>query len=428
MTDPHLPALRRRDALAWLSCTAVAGSAHGAAARLTVATYPDLDRALKLALPAFARRHPGVAVNIVSLAHKDHHTAMTTALAAGAALPDLIALDMDFMGKFVESAGLEDLSRPPYGAQRYRDRVARFAWQAGMNRAGALKALPVDAGPGALFYRHDLLARAGLAEADLTGSWDGFVAAGRQLRAATGACLVANAQDLKDIRIRAGLADGEGVFFDADGRSLVQTPRFQRAFELARQAREAGVDARVRVWTNEWAEGFRRDAIATQMMGSWLGGHLKHWLAPGTAGRWRAAALPEGAAAAWGGSFYAIPVQSGNKALAWELLRLLALDREQQLAAFRGLDAFPVLLAAQDDGFLAEPIPFLAGQPARLQWRDMARRVPALALDRYDAVADEVVKVALDEVLVGRKRVAQALADARATIERRVRRRPGGRQ
>lgn len=394
-----------------------------ASVRLVVATYPDLDRAIKVALPAFARLHPGVEVNVLSLGHKDHHTAMITALAAGASLPDLIALDMDFMGKFIESAGLEDLSRPPYNAGLRRTKVARFAWQAGISRSGALRALPVDVGPGALFYREDLLARAGLGEQDLTRSWDSFIAAGRRIRSSTGAYLIAHAQDLKDIYIRAGLQDGEGVFFDAQGRSLVRTPRFQRAFELAKQARAAGIDAGVRVWTNEWAEGFRRDVIASQMMGSWLGGHLKNWLAPGTAGKWRSAPLPEGTAAAWGGSFYAIPVHSRHKSLAWELLQLLALDRTQQLAAFRSLDAFPVLLAAQEDEFLAEPIAFLGGQPARLQWREMAHRVPAIALDRYDAVADEVVRAELDKVLIRGKDIAQALRDAKNTIERRVRRR-----
>lgn len=414
--------LRRRDALMLLSC-AVAGGASATPARITVASYPDLDRALKLALPAFTRRHPQVQVNVVTLAHKDHHTAMTTALAAGAALPDLIALDMDFMGKFVDSAGLEDLSRPPYRAQTFESRFARHAWRAGVNRRGEIKALPVDTGPGALFYRTDLAERAGLRETDLTSSWEGFVDAGRRLKARTGAYLVAHAQDLKDIRIRAGLADGEGVFFDAAGRCQVQSARFRSAFALALRARDAGIDAGVRAWSNEWSEGFRRGAIASQMMGCWLGGHMKHWIAPGTSGRWRSAPLPEGVAAAWGGSFYAIPVHSQQKALAWELLQLLALDRAQQLAAFRSLDAFPVLLSAQDDGFLSESIDFLGGQSARLQWRDAVRRIPALAIDRYDAVADEVVRAELDQVLLRRKGIDQALADAQAKVERRVRRR-----
>lgn len=406
-----------------MSCGVFAGVANAVPVRLTVASYPDLDRGLRLALPAFARLHPGVEVNVVSLAHKDHHTAMTTAIAAGAALPDLIALDMDFLGKFLDSTGLEDLSRPPFNARAYESQIARFAWSAGVNRRLELKALPVDVGPGALFYRHDLLDRAGLQENDITASWEGFIAAGRRLLARTGAHLLAHAQDIKDIRIRAGLSNDEGVFFDAQGQSLVRTERFRRAFELAGQARDAGIDARVRAWSNEWSEGFRRGAIAAQMMGSWLGGHLKHWIAPETAGLWRSAPLPEGVAASWGGSFYAIPVHSRQKALAWDLLRLLALDRGQQVQTFRALDAFPVLLAAQDDAFLAEPIVFLGGQAARLQWRETARRIPALALDRYDAVADEVVRNELDLVLLHRKDINQALADAHGAIERRVRRR-----
>ena len=156
--------LRRREALMLLSCAA-AGGARAAPARITVASYPDLDRALKLALPAFARRHPGVAVNVVTLSHKDHHTAMTTALAAGAALPDLIALDMDFMGKFVDSAGLEDLSRAPYLAAGQASRFPAYAWRAGVNRRGEIKALPVDTGPGALFKALSVFA---LRDIDLT--------------------------------------------------------------------------------------------------------------------------------------------------------------------------------------------------------------------------------------------------------------------
>jgi len=48
---------------------------------LTVATFPDLDRAAKAAAPAWAKLHPDVELKIVSLQYPDHHTAMTTALA-----------------------------------------------------------------------------------------------------------------------------------------------------------------------------------------------------------------------------------------------------------------------------------------------------------------------------------------------------------
>jgi multiple sugar transport system substrate-binding protein len=43
-------------------------------------------------------------------------------------------------------------------------------------------------------------------------------------------------------------------------------------------------------------------------------------------------------------------------------------------------------------------------------------------VDKFDPVANEIVSAALDEVLEGRKPVAQALADADAALKRRVRR------
>ena len=42
--------------------------------------------------------------------------------------------------------------------------------------------------------------------------------------------------------------------------------------------RQLKLDARVNAWSNEWAEGFKRGTIATQMTGAWLAGHMNNWL------------------------------------------------------------------------------------------------------------------------------------------------------
>jgi multiple sugar transport system substrate-binding protein len=419
MTD-----MRRRRLAAAMAMAPVLSCAIAATpVTLIVASFPDLDRAAKIAIDGFAALHPNVRVRITSLSYDDYPTAMITALAAGANLPDVMAMDREIIGKLAESAGLEDLSLPPYNAMQYASQMPRFALAAARSSRGALAALPVDVGPGAMFYRADLVGQAGLTEHDLTQSWNSFIGAGKTLKARTGAYLLGNAVDIKDIYVRASLKDGDGVFFDDRGTVLVDSPRFVRGFELARDARAAGIDARVTAWSNEWSEGFRRDRIASQMMGSWLGGHFKNWIAPKLAGRWRSAPLPEGAFASWGGSFYAIPRKAQHKSLAWAFIRYLSLDKEQQLAAFRGLDAFPSLIAAQDDAFIDEPLAYFGGQRARQQWRDAARRIPAVDADRYDAVANDVVNAELEKVLEHGKNIPSALADARRGIERRVRRR-----
>jgi multiple sugar transport system substrate-binding protein len=398
------------------------GSASAARVTLTIAAFPDLDRSAKIAIATWSAVHPDVEVRLTTRAFADHHTAMTTAIATGANLPDVMAVDMDYLGKFAQTRGLEDLEAPPYDARAVAPLLAHAGLGPALGVGGKLRALPADIGPGALFYRADLLARAGLAEDDLTHDWASYIAAGVKLKRATGIYLLASAIDLKDILIRSGLSDGQGVFFDDAGHSEVESLRFVQAFTLARAARRAGIDARVAAWSSEWSEGFRRGRVATQMMGSWLGGHLKNWIAPAQSGLWRSAPLPGGTAASWGGSYWAIPVRAEHKALAWDFIRTLCLDRAQQLEAFRRLDAFPALLAAQQDDYLAQPIAYLGGQTARLQWRAASERVPALHVDRYDQVANDIVNAELDQVLEHDKSIPQALADARAAIERRARR------
>ncbi|MFG6447376.1 extracellular solute-binding protein [Roseateles sp. BYS180W] len=391
---------------------------------LTVAAFPAVDQIVRAALPAWRQRHPDVDIKVVSRQITDHHTAMTTALSTSFYLPDVMVLEVSYVGRFAQGGGLEDLSKPPYAIAQHRAQWVPYAYDQATNRAGAVVAAPMDIGPGTLLVRTDILAKAGVSERELTQSWDSYVAAGVRIKAATGAFLLAHARDMKDILIRTGVAPGEGLYFDRDSRVLVNSPRFRRAFELARQVRRLKLDAKVNAWSNDWSEGFKRGSLATQMSGAWMAGHLNNWLAPGTRGLWRAAPLPEGAYAAFGGTFLAIarsaPAQ--NKALAWEFIRFLCLDRQQQLAAFKSQDAFPALLAAQDDAFFDQPLAFLGGQVARRQWRDAAAHISAVSVHKQDDFAEEVVNTELDKVLDQDKDIATALADAQRLLERRAHR------
>ena len=391
---------------------------------LTVAAFPAVDKIVEAAIPAWTKLHPNVAIKVVSRQFADHHTAMTTALSTSFYLPDVMALEVGYVGRFAQGGGLEDLSKPPYDIRRFETRFVPYALRQATGRSGAIVAAPTDIGPGTLLVRSDILAKAGVSETDLTQSWESYVAAGITIKQRTGAYLLAHARDIKDIAIRTGIQPGEGLYFDQDSKVLVNTPRFVRAFELARQVRKNKLDARVSAWSNEWSEGFKRGTLATQLTGAWLAGHLNNWLAPATKGQWRALQLPGGAYAAYGGTFLAIArgAPAANKPLAWELIQLLTLNREMQLAAFKSQDAFPALVATYDDPFFEQPIAFLGGQPARLQWREATRHIAAVAVHKQDAFAGEVIDTELDKVLDHGKDVATALADAARLLEKRARR------
>jgi multiple sugar transport system substrate-binding protein len=425
-TRPSSRGLRRRDALVLPGALAFG---HGARATspvrtLTVAAFPAIDQIVRGAIPAWQARHPDIELKVVSRRSSDHHVAMTTALSSRSNLPDLFAVEADYVGRFSLGSGLEDLRRAPFNIEALRPRLVPFALAQATNPRGEIVSVPADIGPGTLLYRADLLARAKLTEADLIGTWDGYIEAGRRIKAATGAYLLAHARDMKDILIRAGVTPGDGVYFGRDNSVRVNTPHYARTFQLAREVRRAKLDAKVGSWSSDWSEGFRRGGIATQMMGAWLAGHLNNWLAPGTRGQWRAAHLPEGAYAAYGGTFYAIPRASNpeTKLLAWELATMLTTDRTLQLAAFRQHDAFPAAVETYTDPFFEQPIAFLGGQPARTVWREAAQRITAPRMHKQDRFAEEVINTELDKVLLRGKDIPTALGDAERLLKQRAHR------
>ena len=390
---------------------------------LTVAAYPAVDQIVKDSLAVWSKDNPDVEVKVVGREYMDHHTAMTTALAASSGLPDIMTIEYGYLGRFANSGGFENLLDSPYGAGQYQKEIVPFAWAQANHVKHGQTALPTDIGPGAMFYRADLAKSAGLTESDLNGSWESFIASAQKLKANGDIRIIAHARDVKDIVIRTGIQPGSGIYFDSNGKSVVGSdPRFKRAFELAKTVRDEGLDADIGAWSNEWGEALRRGDVATQMMGAWLGGHLKNWLAPDTAGNWRSTTLPEGANVSWGGTFYGIPKQSKNKELAWSLIKHLTLSRSQQEAAFVKHDAFPALISAHDASFFDEPIPFLGDQVARPTWRKTAMAIVPTEVFKHDAVAEEIVNAELDLVLTKGKSVADAIADAERMVARRARR------
>ena len=389
---------------------------------ITVAAYPAVDEIAKAAVTQWKKKHPGVEVKVVSRAFADHHTAMTTALSTTSNLPDVMVVEFGYVARFAEGGGLEDLGAAPYNIKTQQARFVPFAFRQATAASGAVVAVPADIGPGTLLYRADILKKAGVTEADLMQSWDAYLAAGVKIKAATGAYLVAHARDVKDIVIRSDIKPGEGLYIDAKGRVLVDSPRFVRAFELAKKVRDGKLDGKISAWSNEWSEGFKRGTIATQMSGAWLAGHLNNWLAPDTKGLWRASQLPEKAWGSWGGSFYTIPKGARNKALAWDFIQMMTLDPQMQLNAFKSQDAFPALVDVHNDAFFDQPIEFLGGQKARLLWRDASRKINAVDVHKLDPIAEEIINTEMDKVLDQGKDVRTALADAKALLERRVKR------
>lgn len=381
--------------------------------------FPDFDSSLNVLLPGFTEK-TGVKVDYLMNNHGDHHTKLTTNLATGSGAGDVVVVDVEKIGPFVASGGLVNLSAS-FKADQYKDDFAPYAWAQGQGADGDVYGIPVDLGPGVMYYRRDLLKDTGENINEVIKDWDSYIAYGEELKK-NNVYLIASAADVAQAIIFTTVGDNEGLYFDAKGKPIVTSPRFVKAFTIAKEIRDKGLDARITAWSNEWYEGFRKGTFATQLSGAWLLGHLQNWIAPETSGKWGVENLPNGIYGSWGGSFLSIPKQSEHKEAAWKLIQYMTTEREVQLKHFETIGAFPANKTTYDSPIFNEEIPFLGGQKARLLFADVAKNIKPVLPAKGDHVARAIIlENALMQVLDEDRDIKEALAEAERLIKRRTR-------
>ncbi len=397
----------------------LATTAYAAEDQIRFDGFPDFDSSLKVILPDF-EKETGIKVDYLMNNHGDHHTKLTTNLATGSGAGDVIVVDVEKIGPFVASGGLVNLSEQ-YSVDKYADRFAPYAWAQGKGADGSVYGIPVDLGPGVMYYRRDLFEKAGIDVNQAIKDWDSYIKAGEELKKHN-IQLIASAADVAQAIIFTTVPEGEGLYFDKDGNPVVTSERFVHAFEVAKEIRDKGLDSRILAWSNEWYEGFKQGTFATQLSGAWLLGHLKNWIAPETSGKWGVSDLPDGIYGSWGGSFLSIPTQSKKQDEAWKLIEYMTMRRDIQLKSFATIAAFPANVTTYDDPMFQEPIPFLDGQKARLLFANVAKNIKPVAPAKGDHVARSIIlENALMEVLDEGKDIKTALQEAERMIKRRTR-------
>ncbi|WP_019011862.1 ABC transporter substrate-binding protein [Deinococcus aquatilis] len=416
---------RTRALVLAVSSALLLGAAQAQKTTITVGVFPDLDSVIKAAIPGFNKLYPNVEVKISSLAYADHHNALTTALSTGKGAGDVVAIDFGFVAKFAEGNGMTDLNKAPFNAGQFKSRFVGYTFPQATTQDGRMVGMPTDVGPGSMFYRTDLLAKAKVTPAQLNASWESYIANGKKVVTANpGVFLIPDASEAAQIILRTGLKSGEGMYFDKSNKVLVSptNARFVRAFTVAKQIRDAKLDARAgAAFSPEWTTAFQKGNLATEFSGAWLVGHMQNWLAKDYAGKWGAQNLPGNSFASYGGSFWGIPTQSQNKDAAWNFIKYLTTNPAQQVLAFKTTGAFPALKAAQNDPIFNQGVEYLGNQKTRLLWRSAAAKIQPIDVNRLDPVAEQIVNDALSEVLNGTKDIPTALAQAQQLVERRAR-------
>ncbi|HEY3010924.1 MAG TPA: sugar ABC transporter substrate-binding protein [Micromonosporaceae bacterium] len=369
-------------AVAVVAAVAVAGcggdnksTAKGAVTLTLWSWVPDLQQQVDL----FTKAHPNIKVQLVNAGQgAAEYTKLRTAFRAGSGAPDVAQIEFQLLPSFRVTGDVVDIA--PYGAGAVKADYVDWAW-AQVSEGSAVYALPWDSGPMGLLYRSDILAKHGI---KVPTTWDEFATAARALHAADPKVYLTNFPP-NEGGVITGLAWQAGSRpFEVKGKTSVQVhvddPGAVRMAQFWDRLISEGVVSTDPDFTDEWYRGLNTGRYATWVTAAWgpvfLSGSAKD-----TAGKWRAAPLPqwsggEQVSANWGGSTLAVTKQSKHPKEAAELAIWLMHDPEATKLYTTKQFLFPVLknLLSSPD-FVDQKFDFYGGQQVNHIFSQAAQQV-----------------------------------------------------
>ncbi|MCT9929682.1 extracellular solute-binding protein [Planotetraspora sp. A-T 1434] len=315
----------------------------------------------------------------------DFKQKLVTTLNGRRFVPDITGIKgEDIASLLVQANRFIDLNT--LGADKLASQFVTWKWKKGSTKDGKLIGFPIDIGPTAMFYRPDVFAKAGLPEkpedvAAAMSTWEDYYAAGQKLKnAVSGTFMV---QDPTGI-FQFVVGQGAKRFIDESGKFIGDQDHVRRAWDLSVKPIQLGIAAPYAANDQDLFAVAAKGTTPSILGAAWRALDMKSNM-PDSEGKWRVAAMP-GGPANYGGSFLAIPKESRNPQLAFQIITWL-LSPENQARGFTDAALFPSSPSAYALPALTAPDPYFGGQKTIEVFGDAAQKIPV----QYEAPADAAV-------------------------------------
>ncbi len=283
---------------------------------LVVWTYFDQ---VKILAEQFMSKHPNVKVDVQVFPGDQYQTKLMTALQSGKNAPDIMDLDHGYIGKFLESPYLADLSA--MGGEDLVKTYVPYVTAYGRSADGKLRAISDNSSPGGFWYVKETAKKyLGTDDPDqisaMVDSWDKVIELGKKVAQDSGG-------KVHLIQGASGLFDIEAFNTETwvkDGKLNID-PKWQETYATQLKIRSEGVDAKLGFMSSGWGSALNDGSVVLTSMPSWATFMIDN--KDGKAkGKYGIAKTPEG----WynGGRWEAVYEKSPNKELAYEFLKFVA--------------------------------------------------------------------------------------------------------
>jgi multiple sugar transport system substrate-binding protein len=290
------------------------------------AWYPEF----KQVVAEFNKTHKDIRVDWVQAGvGQDEYTKLKTALKAGQGAPDVVMLEFQELPTIQLTKGLLDMGK--YGANDDKGDYVDWAWKQ-VSDGDHVYAIPVDAGPMAMLYRADLFKKYGL---KVPTTWAEYKEQAVKLHKADPKAYIT---DFGSDESAAGWL--QGLQWQAGSRPYDYSA--SKLPDIGVTLNDAGAKQVYDYWgdlvknklvdtasyaTTDFYSGLSSGKYATYLAAGWGPGYLSS-VAKKTAGKWRAAPLPQWTAGGnaqgdWGGSSFSVTNQTQHPKEAAQVAREL---------------------------------------------------------------------------------------------------------
>lgn len=308
--------------------------------------------------------HPDLQVKQTKVSKwDDWKNELNTMLQANSGLPDVAAIEGDFMPALVAAPDRwVDLSQP-----EVEGRWLDFKTGGATTEDGALLGYATDSGPEAICYRADLFEKAGLPAdrkqvASMLSTWDDYFATGEKFAKAMPGV---SWYDASGSIAQAMLNQVEYPFEQADNSVDADNDELRAVFDAVSQHAET-LSTRTPQWSPDWSAAFKSNKIATIPCPGWMRSNIRDNTGdPAPKGVvWDIADVFPGGGGNWGGSYLSIPKASAHQDEALQFITWITAP-EQQLKIFEATGNFPSQVdALKDPALLKTTDDYFNGAPA----------------------------------------------------------------
>ena len=392
---------------------------------ITIWGWKDPLNALQLVDASFAKAFPGVTLKYIQKSPADTYQGLKLAVSAGSGAPDVVLLEDAFLAQFVSLGALANLT---VQTKPYLKKMNAYKWNAATYK-GNVYSMPWDSGPVAMYYRRDVFQKAGVDPTSIK-TWDDYIKAAKVIKSKTGAKMLPLSKARNDGRFFETLLWQQGIGYTNRLGVVIldKDARAKAALNVMSNLFKDDLTADLESWTDPWYKTMVEGEIATLPMAAWMGGFLKGWIAPKTAGQWGVLPLPTFAGnrartSNDGGSHLAILDSSKNKDAAWAYVEYHLGRTDSQLTMYKATDVFPSLESTYKDPLFNDADAFFGGQKVRQIFAKAVKTVPNATV--YTADYPEInglVRIEIQKMAMGSQSVEQALNNAAKSIRDRTRR------